>query len=604
MLVLLPLAKKRGISPSQMIENTGLPLSYILNRRNWLTWEHFLQILNKVMEGLSDQELISLGEVAMDSPVTNILKVVGPVLPSELSLYRWAASFSMGPSALFYRCMRMSVREVSPLQLEIELRTPPGDIRVFGTMFQGAFAHIPRLGGAPKATVQFELQPGLMRYQVTLEERWRLASLWRRLFFNRQAHEARTAYEMLLERNAELQRQVEVVRATEAERQRLAEGLRRAQRLESVGRLAGGVSHDFNNLLTVIQCHADFLELELPEGSPLLADVHGVKEASRRAAGLTRQLLAFSRQQVLELGDVDVAQTIRGVEHMLRTLLGDQHALVLDLGHHPAVFRGDQGQLEQVLMNLTANARHAMGSGGTLTIQLSTEPRESPDGEAPGTLERWICLTVSDTGVGMDQATLDLVFEPFFTTKGSEGTGLGMATVHGIVHQFGGTMNIESQVGVGTSVLVRLPYTGDQITPVQAVAVSPSPRVRGQWVLVVEDEATVRSVLVRTLENAGYKVLQAATGAEGFRIASQNPKLALVLSDLVMPELSGRELVQRLRQMRPELPVVLMSGYAEGVASTEELGAADFLAKPILGATLVSKVEEVLRRSHSASGVA
>lgn len=610
MLVLRTLGESRGLSFEHLLEGTGLAPAYFSDRSHWVAWSTFLRALDNVAVGLTVEELHQLGRDGFNTPLTDMFRVVAPILPSELSVFRWTRSMATGPNALFYRCLRMDVRELTPTQLEVEIEVPAkSDLRVLGPLFYGAFEQMPRFCGAPRAKVRLQYTPQGLLYQVELQPRWRvltaLRQYWNSLFNRREAIEAQQTYQLLLQQNEALRRQMQAVRVAEEQRLQLEEGLRRSQRLEAVGRLAGGVAHDFNNLLTVILAHSGFLADQLPKSSELHENVKGIENASMRAAGLTRQLLAFSRQQVFELENVDVVAILRGVERILRTLLGEQHALVLDPGDQPLVFRGDKGQLEQVLMNLVVNASHAMGSRGTVTISVRLiPPADVPNLRGQPKEGSWIRLSVTDTGTGIDAETLELIFEPFFTTKGDDGTGLGLATVHGIVHQFGGTMDVESEVGTGTSVHVYLPCSEPVVATVEDPSISLHPPcVRGQLVLVVDDDSGVRRVLTRGLERVGYRTLEAASGDEGLRLATDRPDISVVLSDLVMPGLSGRELVQRLAYVRPELPVILMSGYAQGASSTEELGATAFLDKPFSRDALVKTLDDVLRQASDRARV-
>jgi two-component system cell cycle sensor histidine kinase/response regulator CckA len=352
----------------------------------------------------------------------------------------------------------------------------------------------------------------------------------------------------------------------------LEEQLRQAQKMEAVGRLAGGVAHDFNNLLTAIRGNADLALMGLSDGDPLRGDLDEIRRAADRAAALTRQLLAFSRRQVLQPRALDLNEVVRGTDRMLRRLIGEDTELVCILGEGLGHVRADPGQLEQVLMNLAVNARDAMPGGGRITLR--TEParvdaatRPHPDLE-PGC---YAALTVSDTGQGIPQGAMAHVFEPFFTTKEvGKGTGLGLATVYGIVRQSGGCVWAGNAPGGGAVFTIYLPRTN--ASPAQPSANEPAGRVaRGEGtVLLVEDEPQVRALTRRMLERSGYTVLTAANGEEALRlVAGHAGPLDLVLTDMVMPLMGGRELVERLAGVRPELRVVFMTGYTAGGVDTE-----------------------------------
>jgi two-component system, cell cycle sensor histidine kinase and response regulator CckA len=377
------------------------------------------------------------------------------------------------------------------------------------------------------------------------------------------------------------------------------EDLRHAQRLEAVGKLAGGVAHDFNNLLTVINGHARFVLSALAEDHPGRPDLEEVERAGLRAAALTQQLLAFSRRQVLRPEVLNLNGVVREMERMLRRLIGSHIRLVTGLRAQPAAVLADRGQLEQVVMNLVVNARDAMPGGGTLTIATDTTELDPLDPE----LDNWqtepgsyVRLVVADTGAGMTPEILDRIFDPFFTTKErGKGTGLGLATVFGIVKQSGGHVTAESN-GEGSRFSVYLrAASADEIAAAEPGDASITRRtVPGRTVLVAEDEDSVRKLAVRVLEREGYEVLQAGDGAEALRLADAFPdRIDLLVSDIVMPEMGGRELARRLRILRPETSILLMSGYDEEMVMGRVDGD-DFLPKPFSPNALAERVAALL----------
>jgi PAS domain S-box-containing protein len=378
------------------------------------------------------------------------------------------------------------------------------------------------------------------------------------------------------------------------ERHRQEDELRQAQKMEAIGRLAGGIAHDFNNLLTVIGGRAELLLARLPAGTRAHGDATLVKETAERAAELTRQLLAFSRRQVLQPSVLDVRTVIAGMETLLRRLLGEDVDLVIALPPRLAAVRADRGQLEQVVMNLAINAREAMPRGGRLTIAAAmVGSDEMPDG-------RHVRLTVTDTGNGMDEETRSRVFEPFFTTKTTaHSTGLGLATVYGIVAQSGGRIAVDSTLGVGTTFTVELPATGEE--RLEASPPEPGGDVGGaESVLLVEDESAVRELAYDILTGLGYRVLIAGGAEEGVRVMRAHPGLIdLVLTDVVMPDGSGREMVDRLRALRGDFKVLYMSGYTDDVVIQRGLVTSEvaFLQKPFTTAGLAQRVREVLDHS-------
>ncbi len=385
----------------------------------------------------------------------------------------------------------------------------------------------------------------------------------------------------------------------DSDREELQQMLNRAQKMESVGRLAGGVAHDFNNLLTVINTTAELALGEAPEDSALRRDLLEIRAAGNRAAALTRQLLAFSRQQVLKREVLALNDVVSGFLKLVSRVIGEDIHLEVRLGHDVPNIEGDANQLEQVLMNLCVNARDAMPRGGTLTIGTGTaivddEHAARREGMSAG---RYATLSITDTGIGIDKATQAKIFEPFFTTKEvGRGTGLGLSTVYGIVKQSGGSIWVYSEVGKGTTFKIYLPITEAQR---EAASVTPSRAALSgrETILVVEDEASIRMVARRVLERAGYTVLEADSGLAALGVIdAAAPKLDLVMTDLVMPGMTGIELAAELRQRRPNLKVLFTSGYsADAVADRlPHDGDWNFIAKPYGMQELVVEIRRIL----------
>jgi len=380
---------------------------------------------------------------------------------------------------------------------------------------------------------------------------------------------------------------------------RLEQQFFQAQKMEAVGRLAGGIAHDFNNLLTVITSYSELLLEDLGADDPKRDDVAQIRKASESAAALTRQLLAFSRQQVLQPQVLDLNETVAGTEKLLKRLIGEdvQLATVLapDLGR--AVV--DPGQLEQIIMNLAVNARDAMPEGGRLTIETANMDMDAAyvQDHPPARAGRYVMLAVSDTGTGMDASTQAHIFEPFFTTKASgKGTGLGLATVYGIVKQSGGFIWVYSELGHGTTMKIYFPWAGE---PAERGAAAPAsrPRPGTETVLVVEDAPSVRSVIRQALERYGYTVLEAPDGETALQLAAKHHgPIHLLLTDVVMPGVSGRQLADRLVHLRPGVKVLYASGYTDDAILHHgmlEPGIA-YLQKPFTRDALALKVRALL----------
>jgi signal transduction histidine kinase/CheY-like chemotaxis protein len=372
--------------------------------------------------------------------------------------------------------------------------------------------------------------------------------------------------------------------------------LRQAQKMEAVGRLAGGVAHDFNNLLTVIRSNADIGAELAREGTSALDEFNEINAAVERAASLTTQLLAFSRQQVIAPTSLSVNEIVSDSQRMLRRLIGVDVALETRLGEGVGEVVADRGQLEQVLMNLVVNARDAMPDGGRVVISTCRGGEDT------------VVLSVSDTGTGMDADTLARAFEPFFTTKPlGKGTGLGLSTVYGIAQQSGGDVAIRSEPGSGTTVTMSLPASrplkaGLTLRPGEAGHQPADPPPEGITILLVEDEPGVRSVVRRILTRFGYRVLEAENGADALSIwMIHRARVRLVLSDAFMPVMGGSEFAQRLRAAGAEVPLLFMSGYPDGERGGGVPQGAELIRKPFTAEQLRDRLEHLLAQAGSAA---
>jgi PAS domain S-box-containing protein len=397
------------------------------------------------------------------------------------------------------------------------------------------------------------------------------------------------------------------------ERRALEQQLRQAQKMEAVGRLAGGIAHDFNNLLMVISGYTEFLLERLGSAPELRAPAQEIASAAERASSLTRQLLAFSRKQMLAPKIVDLNDVVTENIKMLTRMIGEDIDLVMVPGPNLWAVRADSGQIEQVIMNLAVNARDAMPSGGKLTIEITNVTLDDAYARMHAPLQPgdYVMVAISDTGAGMDTETQSHIFEPFFTTKGPKGTGLGLSTVYGIIKQSGGYIWVYSEVGRGTTFKIYLPRvasTGQALTaPVASTVQHHNVEPGTETVLLVEDEANLRYLARQYLEKQGYKVIEAADGAVAMQIAvAHEGVIHLLLTDVIMPGMNGRELAQRISEIRPNVKILYMSGYTENVVGHNGMldAGVRLLQKPFNLRDLKSKVREVLDATPTSPEVA
>jgi len=376
--------------------------------------------------------------------------------------------------------------------------------------------------------------------------------------------------------------------------------LRQSQKMEAIGRLAGGIAHDFNNILTVIRMSSEFLLTDMHESDEKFQDATEIMKASDRASKLTGQLLAFSRHQVLNPTVLNLNEIVSGMDGMVRRVVAENIELVTDLAPDLRSVKADVGQMEQVLLNLVINAADAMPEGGRLSIRTSNTAIDATFSAKhldvpPG---QYVSLTVTDTGIGMDEDTLARIFEPFFTTKGvGKGTGLGLSTVHGIVTQSGGTVWVYSEPALGTTFKIFLPRAVGTSTPTSTRIVEEPVAPPNETVLLVEDEEATRVAIHRNLARVGYTVVDAPNGIEALRLADSYPgRIDLLLTDSMMPEMGGAELVKQLRKQRPGISVLMMSGYTEDLAPTGGEGENElFIEKPFNTADLLLAIRSAMR---------
>ena len=383
------------------------------------------------------------------------------------------------------------------------------------------------------------------------------------------------------------------------ERRKMESHLLNSQKMEALGRLVGGIAHDFNNLMTAVLIYAALLEQSMPPEDAKLAHVEEIRLAGERGAGLVSQMLALARQQVLEPRVVSMNDVLKPMDDLLQRLIGEDVILEMHLGAELMNCRLDPAQMQQVILNVALNARDAMPGGGQLHISTTNEEISQTAARGEITAGKYVCVGVSDTGVGMDAETQSRIFEPFFTSRETgKGTGLGLAMVYGVVKQHGGFILVESEVGKGSKFRIYLPATTEAAEGMAASAsgsVSPE-TAAGETLLLVEDNNSVRRSLLAALRHSGFRVLEASGGAEALRIIDQpGQRIDLMITDLVMPGMNGRQLMEHARELRAEMPVLFISGYTDDPRTRELIAEhVEFLQKPFSPATLVRRVRTIL----------
>jgi two-component system cell cycle sensor histidine kinase/response regulator CckA len=383
---------------------------------------------------------------------------------------------------------------------------------------------------------------------------------------------------------------------------KLEEQLFQSQKMEAIGRLAGGVAHDFNNILTIIKGNSDLALRKMDEENPFHERIKEIQVASNRATALTRQLLAFSRKQVLKPQTIDMNEIIRNMKKMLQRLIGEDIELILHLDSETGYIKADPSQMEQVIMNLVVNASDAMPQGGRVNIMTSSMYlNSSKNGNGSSPKRKYMALKISDTGTGMDKETQSHIFEPFFTTKAvGKGTGLGLATVYGIIKQSEGTITVNSQVGQGTTFNIYLPIISQIGSDLQQdESFSKELKQGRETILIVEDDDSVRDFASQILRDNGYNILVASNGHDALHICeSHKQPIQLLLTDVIMPHMSGPELARHASKIRPYLKTLYMSGYTDERITNHGISdiPTQLVEKPFTAFTLTNQVREILDR--------
>lgn len=567
----LPFLAQRGIELEELLAGTGVTRSQIRAGRGFVPWDTYCTIAQRLRARIpDDQDWIDLGGAALDMPALRVFGLVASMFTDEIDAFRWWQR-GFGPASSFVPFLDFRLVQRGDRALSIEIAAPGGALipDPFRLAMRGAIVRLPTLLGRPPATVSVQFERSRVTYQVVLAKRasvgGRLKGVLRATMGRFATEEMRSAHEALHQQNRVLIERMEALARADEERAALERRLEEGQRMEAIGRLAGGIAHDFNNILTVLTGRAELLaehaDADVAEhGSELLGE-------AERASRLVRQLLSFSRQHPVEREVVEMSAVIADLRRMLATSVGERFRMSFDLSPADTRVLFNRSNLEQIVVNLVVNARDAMTRSGTVTVSTGLydldddEALRHPDAKAG----RYVELLVRDDGEGMDEETRSRAFEPFFTTKsGGRGTGLGLATVYGLVRQADGIAEIRSHPLQGTSVRILIPHC--EASSVAAGIPPPSPSRasrRKACVLVVEDQPAVRSLARRVLQHDGHAVYEAASANEALDAWDAHPEIDLVITDVVMPGLTGPELVDRLRTMRPSLPVLFVSGFTE-----------------------------------------
>jgi signal transduction histidine kinase len=593
---LIEAVEAAGVDPEVLVEGLSVSIDQIRQRLSRLPWEDYAVIVERTAEiiGGPDQLADACANFGREPPI-GIFRMLAGTFVTSRQLYVLGAKW-LGPSAYLHTRARIEELPDGRLQQTVEILPQFRECEMFFHGLRGVLRTSTRMLGQPDAHLEYAIEPRRAVYTIDPPKE----SAW--AYFRRPRVRAEDVAEALRELGAtqsELQDSLEEARRTgeslraqtrrlEAEieeRKRTERELAHALRLEAVGRLAGGLAHDFNNVLTTISGYAELVSQQIAADAPAQSDLEEIHAVTQRATSLTSQVLAFSRREIMNPQDIELNALITEMEPMLRTLVGPQIDLVIRLGHLAGV-SADPGRIEQVIVNLASNGRDAMADGGQLLIE--TDPIRIQPGarlEHP-TVEpgEYVRLRVTDSGIGMDASTRERMYEPFFTTKPvGRGTGLGLSTVYGTVTHFGGALVVESEPGKGTAISIYLPRLDGQALP--AAATEPEVDLAGhETVLLVEDDDAIRQIMERYLISMGYRVLTAAHGDEAIdRSQSFADEIDVLFTDIVMPGMDGRELADQICRLRPKLrSVVYTSGYVNTTTGLPERMPQEhrFLRKP------------------------
>lgn len=594
--------RRQGVDLDVLLEGTPVSRADLVDEKGWLKWDDFLAVVER-LEGINGPDFQKrMFQRIATAPSSRGIRASLSLAVSPTQVFRLLVRW-MGPS--MYPIHSSSLEQLADGRLRVVLELP-SRVRPSQAFFRSSvsvFESTPLVLGLPEAHVQADIEDHRAVYWITLPPSATIVSRLKRVL--EVFTGARSAIDALAEQQTELRRSYDALadsfvtlrereRSLEAEieeRRRAEQALRdseaqllRSQRMEAMGSLTGGIAHDFNNLMTTVLGYADVLEDTKLSRSDLDEGLFEIRRAAERAIRLTGQLLAFSRHQVMVPQYVDLNTIVREMEMMLGRVLGDDVDLRAELEPNLPGLRADPSQLEQVLLNLAVNARDAMPRGGILTLRTSS----SGEGDS-----RRVWLRVEDSGQGIEEEVRKHIFEPFFTTKDvGQGTGLGLSTVYGIVHQTGGQIEVESVVGEGSAFVIDFPAVEE--SPVEAAEPPPIPVASGgrETVLVIEDEDSVRKLMNRVLSTAGYRVLVASGAEEAWAGPWRTEHVDLVISDVVMRGTSGPELAARLRAERPDLPVLMISGFSGDPKAIDAEWS--FLSKPFTRRQLLERVRELL----------